>query len=182
MAKRIPIYFLKQYAFWMLFFVITRSVFILYNLKKAAEAGLHDTLLSFWHALYLDNSMVCYILVFPFLLLFIQTLAKASFLNRINQYYTFLLIFIITVITVGEIGVYEEWNVKLTYKALSYLENPGEVLHSARPRILVFGTLLIAVITFIGIFAFQKLVFLRFYLQKRNYIISAVFFLVTPVL
>ena len=166
----------------MLFFVITRSVFILYNLKKTAEAGIQDALLSYWHALYLDNSIVCYILVFPFLLLFVQTLAKASVLNRINQYYTFLLIFVIAVITVGELAVYEEWNVKLTYKALSYLENPGEVLHSARPKILVFGTLLIGVITFIGIFAFQKLIFLRFYLQKRNYFISVVFFLITPVL
>jgi len=165
----------------MLFFALTRSVFIFYNFKKAAEAGFGEVLLSYWHALYLDHSMVCYLLGFPFLLLFIQTLAKAPFLNRINQYYTFLLIVVVAFITVAELAVFDEWNVKLTYKAMIYLQHPSEVINSATTKTLLLGLLLIGLITFVGIFAFQRLVFLRYCLQKRNYYISAAFFLITPV-
>ncbi|OQX77188.1 MAG: hypothetical protein B6D61_07610, partial [Bacteroidetes bacterium 4484_249] len=84
--KRIILSLIKQLIFWMLVFASFRAAFIIYyfNSIKAEGAGFSDATASFWHALPLDIATACYFLLFPFLILFIQTLYSPKLLNYIN--------------------------------------------------------------------------------------------------
>ena len=180
MTKKISLYFLKQYIFWMLVFVIGRAVFIIANLNELNNTGIGEILLTFWYAIYLDISTACYLMAFPFLLLLIQSLLNFKILNTINLYYTYLIIFVFAVITSSEIGIYEEWGTKLNYKALTYLKHPDEIVRTAKISVMITGILLIIFQTFVGIFLYRKFVHLKKIEAKRNYIFSVAFLIIIP--
>lgn len=164
----------------MLFFVLNRLIFIIYNWNLVSETGIKEIFLSFWHALYLDNSAAMYLLGIPFFLTFFYSLFKVDFIGKINRYYFYLIILLISIITSSELGIYDEWKIKLNYKALTYLERPSEVINSAKGIILFLGVFLILFQSFTGIYFYNK--FLKISLKgvKRNYIFSILFFLLAP--
>lgn len=124
---------LRQLLFWLLFFAFQRLVFIAFYAGFMRSRGITVSEIpgSFFHALQLDLSTAAYILLFPFVILLLQSLKPWQGFDKINRYYTSLIIFIYLLISIGEIGLYGEWNTKLSYKALVYLERPGEVIRSA---------------------------------------------------
>jgi len=184
MAKKIPLYFIKQYVFWFLFFVLNRTVFFVYNYDKLVNVKISEFFSAYWHALYLDNSTACYIMILPFILLFFQSIIKIkwNFINILNKYYSYIIIIIIAIITSGELGLYDEWKVKLNYKAISYLSHPSEAFNSAKTGVIIIGIILIIVQSAVGIYFYQKFIHQKFYLKKRSYISSVLFLLITPVL
>ncbi len=131
--KKIFASFLKQLAFWMLFFFITRAVFLLYNIDliKTESIAFGESLAAFWHAIPLDIATSCYLLLFPFLLLIVQSFYSAQWLNKLNKIYTLSAIVVFSLLVTTELGVYPEWKTKMPYKALTYLQNPSEVYNSA---------------------------------------------------
>ena len=112
----------------MVFFFLLRAIFILYHINLLSSEGIRtgETLLSFWHALKLDTASAGYILIFPSLLLLIQGLFSARWLNLVNKVYTFLLILAWTLITAVELGSFAEWKFKLTTSAFVHLHNAKE--------------------------------------------------------
>ncbi|MEI6123335.1 MAG: LTA synthase family protein [Bacteroidota bacterium] len=85
-------------------------------------------------------------------------------------------------ITVTEIAVYSEWKTKLHYKALLYILHPAEIVSTAQTwQLIVFGLFFIGQLLLI-FWIYRKFVFKRISIQKRNYIFSAIFFLLTPIL
>ncbi|MGE5383497.1 MAG: LTA synthase family protein [Omnitrophica WOR_2 bacterium] len=125
--------FLRQLSFWILFFFISRAIFILYNIRLIAAENISvgETLGAFWHSLPLDLATTCYLLVFPFVLLVLQSIYSPGWLNKINKYYTLIAIILFSLLTCVELGIYPEWKTKLPFKALMYLNHPAEVYNSA---------------------------------------------------
>ncbi len=173
-------YFLRQFIFWLLFFASERLVFFLYNFTDSKLAGISDILLSFWHALYLDISMACYFMLLPFLLLLFQSLFKLQFLNQINRWQTYLILPIAAMIYASELGIYEEWHEKLSFKAIAYLERPSEAFNSAKTSILLLASGLVIAFTTVGIFLYNKFVHKNLIIEKRNFIFSGLWFLLMP--
>ncbi len=131
--KNIIASLLRQLIFWMIFFLITRVIFIVYNISLIRIEGISfsETILSFWYALPLDLATACYFLIFPFLILLIQIFFSPGWLNKINLIYTITAIFLFSLLVTAELGIYPEWKTKMPYKALMYLKNPSEVYNSA---------------------------------------------------
>ena len=134
--------------------------------------------LSFWHAIPLDISTAGYILVFPFLILILQSFIRSRWLNYINLTYTFLLLLLYVLITVGELGIYEEWKTKLQFKALNYLSHPDEVYNTADT-----GTFFILLFIFIAeitlfYYVYKKWFYTRIEYPNRSVIYSSFYFLI----
>jgi hypothetical protein len=131
--KKILFSLLRQLAFWLLFFNLTRLIFILYYLKIiiVEKIRFSEVLGVFWYSLKLDLATTCYILIISFILLTIQSLWSPKWLNIINKIYTGFLITVYSLSVAGELGIYAEWKTKLTYKVIKYLSNPGEIFNSA---------------------------------------------------
>ena len=182
MVKKFILYYLKQFLFWMVLFQICRLVFYLYNLNSIKEVVITDILLSFWHATYLDLSATSYILIFPFLIVFIQSLLKHKIPGIINDYYSYIIIFVVSLITAADLGIYTEWHVKLNYKAISYLAQPDEAIRSAGITSIIYGLAFVLVLSFLGIYFYRRFIRTKIEFEKRNFLFSIVFLLFVPFL
>jgi hypothetical protein len=131
--RKIVLSFLRQLAFWVLFFNLTRLIFIIYylNIIIVEKIRYTEVLGVFWNSLKLDLATACYIMVLPFLILAVQSVWSPRWLNYINKVYTSIIIAGYSLIAAGEMGIYAEWKTKLTYKVIKYLRHPGEIFNSA---------------------------------------------------
>jgi phosphoglycerol transferase MdoB-like AlkP superfamily enzyme len=130
--KRLTLALAKRLLFWMLYFAFLRLVFLAWYQVQLFEAGVpfSQVILSFWHALPLDLSTASYILSLSFILLLVFMATGLSLFRMLEKYLNVVLIYIFSLIHAAELGLFGEWNTKLSYKALGYLANPGEVFNS----------------------------------------------------
>lgn len=181
MTKYVLKYFFGIYLFWLIFFVINRLVFIFFNLNQFSDAGFFEVLRTFWYALPLDHATSCYLLIFPFLFLFFYSLLPFNVFLTISKWFTYLFVFIISLITSSELGIYDEWKVKLNYKAISYLQHPDEIINSAKGYILFFGILILLTQAGLGVYLLNKILSFKIENVKRNFLFSFLFLILTPV-
>ncbi|NVO02002.1 MAG: sulfatase-like hydrolase/transferase [Bacteroidetes bacterium] len=182
MVKKFILYYLKQFLFWMVLFQVCRLVFYLYNFSSLKDAVFTEVLLSFWHAIYIDLSATSYVMVIPFIIIFFQTLIKSKIPGIINDYYSYFIVFLVSLITAADLGIYEEWRVKLNYKAISYLAQPDEAYKSTGTSTIILGLLFIIIFSFLGIYLYRKLVKTKIEFEKRNFIFSVLFLGALPFL
>jgi len=164
-------YLLKVFLFLILFFTFNRLIFLLYNISQLSEIGLLSILSTFWHALALDIATACYFTALPLLLLTAQSIYPLNFLNIIKKVYFIIILLVISIITGSEIGVYQEWGVKLHYKAVLHLAQPKEVFTSITYSLMVI-IIGIIILQFIGGLYFYK----RFIYKKLTKVNFNVFF------
>lgn len=180
--KRIILVFARQLLFWLLFFNLLRLVFILYSLKIILAEQIHfgELMGVFYHSLKLDLATASYFLVFPFLILVVQSVWSPLWLNRLNRIYTSFLIILYSLSTAGEMGIYAEWKTKLTYKVVKYFSHPSEIYNSAETGtffLLVFFFILMAVT---GIVAYNKLFYSDLVNVRKNLWYSLLFTILVP--
>ncbi len=173
---------LRQFVFWMLMFAIARGVFLLYhvNLLAANHIPFPEAMGVFWHGLRLDIVGASYVLIFPFFLLFVQSLYSPKWLNYINRFYTFLMLLLYSLITSAELGIYNEWKTKLTAKSLMYLDHPAEIYNSSQT-----GTFFLLIFIFLAQIALGYLLYQKYFYEnltwvKRNFVFSSLFLVLTP--
>jgi phosphoglycerol transferase MdoB-like AlkP superfamily enzyme len=163
--KKIIIPMVKQFLFWMLLFAVSRLIFFIYysGIVTIENISIDEVLLSFWYALPLDISTASYLLVFPFIILFIQAIFKTRWLNYLNIVYTTIVLLVYLLITTSEIGIYEEWKTKLHYKAINYISHPAEIYNSSDTSVFF-----ILISIFITQFALFFLIYKRFIFEKSG--------------
>ena len=138
----IPEFFQKllgQSFFWLLFFAITRFIFLLYNREELNKIPVTEILKTFIEGIRVDLSTAAYMVILPFFLLFLADSFPKKWLLKINDFFSYILILAVSIITISELPIYDEWGHKLTYKAIWFLGNPLEVFHTASFRQLIFG-------------------------------------------
>jgi len=182
LMKKILKSLLSQLIFWLLFFNITRLIFILYYLKiiLVEKISFIDTLGVFWHSLKLDLATTCYILVVPFILLVIQSVWSPKWMNLINKVYTGFVIGVYSLSAAGEMGIYAEWKTKLTYKVIKYLSHPSEIFNSAETGTFYFLVFLFLFMFAGGVYAYNRFFHVHLEHERRNLWFTLVFFLLTP--
>ncbi len=182
--KRILSSFFRQLMFWMLVFALSRMIFLVYNLNLLKVEGVRfsEVIDAFWHSLHLDLATAAYFMMFPFVLLLIQSFYSPRWLNRVNRIYVFIGLFLFCLLTIAELGIYPEWKTKMPFKAFTYLSNPTEVYDTISTSL--FFTLLGLFIVNLTIvyFAYVKWIYKDLVHIGRNYIFIVVFAVITPVL
>jgi phosphoglycerol transferase MdoB-like AlkP superfamily enzyme len=183
LMNRIIASFLRQLGFWMIFFAITRAVFISYNysLISASDIPFSETIKAFWYAIPLDLATASYLLLFPFFLLLVQIFFTPKWLNSINLIYTFIGVFIFSLLVTAELGIYPEWKTKMPYKALMYLQNPSEVYNSASTGTFFVLVFIFIALTGLSFWLYKKYFFTRLTkpVTKKNLIWSPLFAIIT---
>jgi phosphoglycerol transferase MdoB-like AlkP superfamily enzyme len=180
--KKILYSFLRQLAFWILFFDFTKAVFLLYHarLLSAEHVPFMDTLGVFWYSIKLDLATACYLMIIPFIVLFVQSVWSPKWINNINKVYAAVIIFAYSLTAAGEMGIYAEWKTKLTYKVLKYLSNPSEIYNSSETGIFFLLLILLVLMFLAGLMAYLRIFYLDIIKSKRNLVFSALFLLITP--
>jgi phosphoglycerol transferase MdoB-like AlkP superfamily enzyme len=164
----------------MVFFFLLRVIFLLYHIKLVALEHIKpgEALLSFWYALKLDTATTGYILIIPALILLIQGLFKANWLNIVNKVYTYILIFCWSLITAIELASFSEWKYKLNTGAFVHLHNLGEAYQSISA--LQFFSLLLFLIIVSGssYILYSRIFYLSVKERSRYIIYPFIFFIV----
>ncbi len=93
---------LRQYAFWLLFFLICRSIFILYNLDELVNVGFSETISTFFHALYLDTSFAGYLLALCVVFILFSAFVPHKLVLKIHKVYVVVIVFFLSLITIAE--------------------------------------------------------------------------------
>jgi hypothetical protein len=163
------IFILKQYLFWMLLFQFLRTIFLLYNIDEASGNSFIEVIKAYWAALILDNSAAGYIMMFPLLMGLFKSIILPKVFYRINQAYHYLMIVLAVGISIAELPLYDEWKVKLNFRALTYLARPAEVFQTASVAHVVWGVLAIVLISALAIYAFNRIVLSKKYAQTSLY-------------
>ncbi|MBX2923016.1 MAG: sulfatase-like hydrolase/transferase [Chitinophagaceae bacterium] len=128
--KNILQFFIGHYIFWLLFFFVQRLAFVLYYSGAFSEAGFARGAESFWHGLQLDLSLAGYFALLPFLCLGIQYFTAYPVFKKFIKWYVLVLVVLTVIISGGDLGLYENWGVKLNYRAITMLAHPAEAFET----------------------------------------------------
>ena len=137
---------MKTYLLTMLFFIIAKVAFMLYNSSQAFSAG--DVLAVLWHGLSLDFSTALYIISVPFLVCAASIwLGGIKALRILLRAYYLLIAVAMTLAFVADTSLYEFWLFKLDSSCLQYLETPTEAMASVSLGYIVVRIIAIAVVS-----------------------------------
>jgi phosphoglycerol transferase MdoB-like AlkP superfamily enzyme len=164
----------------MLFFVITRSVFLVYNHEELAGIALAEIFQTFFEAIYVDTSITCYLLAIPYICFGVYGFTGKHIALKISRLVSSILIILVSTITLAELPIYDEWGHKLTYKALWFLKQPAEVLHTASYTQLVSGFAGILILSLTGIWLLRKFVPYPLEKEKGSKVHAILFALIVP--
>ena len=119
------------YLYWIIFFVVSKGVFLIYHHVKAASLTAGEIVSVFSHGLYLDTSFSAYLCVIPFFLFFLQTIFKNLRIKKIVSVYTIFFILLLNLITVADLELYKAWGFRLDSTPLQYFNSPAEMVATA---------------------------------------------------
>lgn len=166
----------------MLLFAAMRLIYLAVLFSYIKPSGFLSVMAVFYHSLRLDISTACYILVFQFLLIILQSIKYYRLVEIIHRIYVLAVTFVFILITIAETGLYPEWKTKLHYKALLYLGNPGEIIRTAETWQLIVMLMVLPLFTIAFFYIYRRFFSIKFDDWKRNLWVSAGFFIITPLL
>ncbi len=177
--------FFKQYLFWLLFFALGRMVFLLYYTHSIVltSAPFSEVMMSFVEGFKLDIATAAYIMIIPFFLHLVKIFYSPPIIARINQIYHWILIGLYALLISAELGLYAEWQTKVNYKALLYLQHPTEIVNSAQPTETTLLLFIWLLMTALGVWTYNKFFHKRLInLQLPNMVSLSFLLLMPPVL
>lgn len=152
---------IRLYAFWLIFFLVERIIFVIRFWDAITEAGGSEVFAIFQSALRLDASMTGYVLVIPALLWAIEIVSGKSFVSpRFLIGYQRFFIGLFALIGAINLNIYQEWGAKVNYKVFKIFFN--------YPYESTISSLETGIGLTVGIFLFQVLFFgwlIRFFIR-----------------
>ncbi|HTN18896.1 MAG TPA: sulfatase-like hydrolase/transferase [Pelobium sp.] len=151
-------FFLKYYLFWVLFFVLNKVLFEIWNFKKLSEFSFSDIFNTFLHGLHMDASMAGYFCALPFLFVIIAWLINKQHISlKTINIYSYILIVITAITAIIDVNIYREWGTKFNYKVIDFLlESPKEAIASSSSSPILSNLIGLLVLIFVGIFIYRK--------------------------
>ncbi|WP_435355011.1 LTA synthase family protein [Emticicia sp. SJ17W-69] len=119
-------FLLIYFCFWVVFFLSARIIFLSYHIEDTKLLTLETVWGIFWNGIRMDFSMSGYLSVIPFFLVTVSNFIKKSRLENWIFSYTFVIVFIITLIVVIDLQVFNTWGYRLDATPLHYLNSPRE--------------------------------------------------------
>ncbi len=131
MKERIQ-FMLVYFGFWVVYFLSARIIFLSYHIEDSKLLTLETVFGIFWNGIRMDFSMAGYLCLFPFLWITFSNFIKKSIFQSTVFTYTFILVFVITLIVVIDLEVYNNWGYRLDATPLNYLKSPREAWASVK--------------------------------------------------
>jgi phosphoglycerol transferase MdoB-like AlkP superfamily enzyme len=131
MRERIQFLFI-YFGFWVIYFLSARVIFLTYHLDHTKLLTLETLAGIFWNGIRMDMSMAGYLSLLPFLWISFSNFIKKSVFEATLFSYTLILVFIVTLIVVVDLEVYNVWDYRLDATPLRYLNTPREAWASVK--------------------------------------------------
>jgi phosphoglycerol transferase MdoB-like AlkP superfamily enzyme len=149
----------RYFLFWLLFFALTRGVFLLYHARLSQQLPGTTVLGTFVYGLRLDASVAAYMSAIPFLLFIVASLWGPRFpLQRIVSSYTAFIGTMLTLLITADLELYRVWGFRLDDTPLQYLNSPAEMAASAGSAPVLLLLLILAALLGAGWWLYNKVV------------------------
>ncbi|MES2418660.1 MAG: sulfatase-like hydrolase/transferase [Bacteroidota bacterium] len=168
------IFFARFFAFWLLFFLLDRLIFLFIFSKKLSDVSFSEKAATFYHALRLDLSMAAYLAVIPLFVFIFWFLSnrKAVTLKWIKTYNT-ILILIFSLLAVINFNIYREWGSKVNARAFGFLiDTPNEALASSASSPILLSLVVLIFIVCIALYLQLKLIRVDIYFVKTKVLLK----------
>lgn len=159
-GSRYFLFFFRYTAFWLLFFLLCRTMFMLYHANLAKGLSLNTIGGVIIHGLRIDLSTAGYLGAIPFLLWNIHSLFPGALTKKLISAYSAFMLLLVALITTSDLQIYQIWGTKLNAQAIGYLKYPKEAMASmsSSPIVLLVG---ICIFLFCAGFLLYRAVFSR---------------------
>ena len=140
------ILFFKMYLFWILFFVVQKPFFMVWQYPLMGEVRPVDWLLVPWHGLPLDISVASYVTAAVGLILCISFWVKEQVTQRILDILIAICLTVGLWTVLGDNGCFPSWGYHLSKDIFAYLASPQEALACAPWWVWLLGLIGFAVL------------------------------------
>ena len=173
--------FFGRYAIvWLLFFVVTKAVFLLYNLEHTNSLSAYEIAKIFLYGFRMDISATGYMLLIPGLILvFIPFISKYVFFT-LNKLFFIVISLFVGFITIVDCELYKHWGFRLDLTPLNYIGNDAmsSILWS-KVLLLISYWLVICGLFYLG---FNRFVLNKFKFSNGKWFHSPIYLLITAAL
>jgi phosphoglycerol transferase MdoB-like AlkP superfamily enzyme len=165
--------------FWLIFFIIARLFFISVHYHNALQNSFSELLATFWHGAKLDISTTGYYLLLPISVAIPGIFFNGNWYKYFIRWYTYILIFISSIITVADANLYSYWGFRMDYTPMLYLKTPEEAMASVSPMKIILFLVTLSIFVSFFIYIYKRLIdrsFCNF--EKIKYRISGLMFFI----
>ncbi|MDH5365490.1 MAG: LTA synthase family protein [Cyclobacteriaceae bacterium] len=178
-------FFLKYASLWIIFFLVTKGIFLIYQYDQSQHLNIFEIAKIFLHGLRMDLSATGYILLIPGLLLCLTPLLPPRwFINSIHGYTAIMSIFL-CLITTLDFELFRNWGFRFDVSPLKYIGK--ESLASSEFLIILLLTTLFLVLLVSILFLYWRLtrstyiVFTKSHWSHSPVYLLATAFLILPI-
>lgn len=117
--------FIRVYLFWIIYFVVSRIVFLIYHFDKSSALNIRELGTILLLGLRMDAAMAGYWSILTGLLLTASVIWMGKSLRITQLIITFILLFISTLIVAGDLELYSHWGFRMDTTPLMYMGSEG---------------------------------------------------------
>ncbi len=147
MKDRIKLY-ISYFLFWYVFFALGRIAFLVTHYEFTSTLSVSEVFGTFIHGFRLDASFTGYLMVLPTLLIILSAFGLIKILARIFNIYTYMVIGVLTLLTVVDNQLYTYWGYRLDTSAFLYMDNAKAMTASVTIWQMVFSIALVTVLIY----------------------------------
>ncbi len=170
-------FILSYAAFWLVYFIFSRTAFLLFYYKETSQLKAITMLGTFWRGISLDLSATGYLLMFPVLIMIITNFIQLKFTSIGIKVYTYIFLIGAPFIMVADLILYQYWGYRLDSTPLLYINKPDEMIASVSWLTVVSGLLGSALISVLFIYVFNKGVIVHLKKAEKGNISTFVLFI-----
>jgi phosphoglycerol transferase MdoB-like AlkP superfamily enzyme len=148
----------RYFLFWLLFFALSRALFLLYHFKSSQQLDGSTVAGTFVYGLRLDASAAAYLCLLPFLLFILSSPWPRFPLGRIVAVYSSVAAVGLSALVTADLELYRAWGFRLDDTPLQYLNSPAEMAASAGSSPVVMLSLCLVGLLAAGWYLYNKVV------------------------
>jgi len=150
------LFFFKYYAFWVLFFMAQKPLFMIWQHRLLGDVRWPDWFLVPWHGLPLDFSVAAYLTAVIGVLLCLSFWLNTRVIQKICDGITALFLVIALLAIVGDNGCFPSWGYHIDKDIFAYLATPREVLACAPWWLWLIGFMVFDVLFAVWWFVYRR--------------------------
>ncbi|MEO7394635.1 MAG: LTA synthase family protein [Chitinophagaceae bacterium] len=149
-------FYLNYPAFWLLYFMVSRALFLIYQRSLTSRLSFIETFQVFLYGFRMDFSFTAYICILPFLLLLLRSILRSFNPDNIIQVYTIVLIIFLSFLITADLELYQTWGYRMDATPLQYLKSPKEMGASVSSAPLILLLIIFFLLASLFIWIYKK--------------------------
>lgn len=135
------------FAFWQVIFFVSRLFFVIYQQPIGNKIiNKSDLYRAFYEGYQLDLSVGAMMVLLPMTFAILYYITSKKVCIKIASSIVLVELIIVAMTSIGDAGLYKEWNAKINMQALVHFKNPLEVVHTVSNQLIFFYIVLVSLI------------------------------------